>query len=435
VFRSLDRAYLALFREYPSLLRLAIITGAAQMAFALLNVYALPVYLNRDLHVRGLAIGAVMATFLFCETALKFPLGRLSDRWGRKPFVVLGPLLLCLNPIIVVRLPARLWSLVFPVRVVDGIGAAALWPPLFALVGDLVKDRSRAAAMSVLNTVYVGAIGAAAALGSFTAYLTGGNRSLFYLASAFLFVSGLTAYFGLPRGRGHGFAAAVPKPSGPSPGLRQHAAEVTLHRAEGAINGAPTEGTWSQVTTPPYPLSLILLISLLMTLGVLSLANFLILYVQVELRLSALHTGLLLLALSVPVLLFGLPLGHLADRWGTARAVRVSFAICALAMWAIPSCRTSLTFAGVGLLLVAGHILGIPAWLALVSSLAPPSRRGGLMGIVATAEGIGAGLGPLIGGWLWDWRHSYIFYGSAVLLTLGALVALCTLRGERRAGA
>ena len=37
MLKHLDRAYLALFREYPLLVRLGIITGAGQIAFALLS--------------------------------------------------------------------------------------------------------------------------------------------------------------------------------------------------------------------------------------------------------------------------------------------------------------------------------------------------------------------------------------------------------------
>lgn len=409
LFERLDRAYLALFREYPPLVGLAVVTGAGQAAFALLNVYALPTYLLRDLRVSGLAAGAVAATFLLCETVLKFPLGRLSDNFGRRPFIVLGPLLICINPMVVVLLPTRLWALVFPLRVLDGAGAAALWPPLYALVGDMVRDRSRAAAMSVLNTVYVAAIGVAAALGAFVAHLTGSNRTSFFLASVFLLCSGLVAHFAVPRG-----AAGPGRP------------------AAGEVPRAPA-GAVPATEAPPVvacPLSLVLVISLLMTLGVLVLSTFLVVYLQVDLGLSALQIGLLLVGLGVPVALLGLPLGHAADRWGKARAVRLSFAVSALLMWLVPSCRSLFAFAAVATVLVVAHILGTPAWLALVSQLAPDSRRGGVMGMVATAEGLGAALGPVLGGWLWDIHHTWVFYGSASLLTLGALLALCAVRQE-----
>jgi MFS family permease len=410
VLKQLDRAYFALFRECPLLLRLAVVTGAGQLAFALLNIYALPVYLVQDLHLSGKALGAATSTFLLCEMLLKFPMGRLSDRFGRKPFIVLGPLLICLNPILIVRLPVRLWALVFPVRAVDGVGAAALWPPLFAMAGDVARSRSRAAAMSVLNTVYVGAIAGAAIVGSFAAHLAGSDRFPFYLASGLLFLSALTGYWGLPR------VPVCP----PEPG--QDETPVA----------PPTAADMAEPSDTPYPIAVVLTISLLMTLGVLTLAQFLILYVGQELDLSRLSVGVLLAALGVPVLLLGLPLGHAADRWGKSRTVRVSLAASAVAMWAIPFCHTVATFSAVGVFLVLSQVAAMPAWLALVSELAPANRRGGVMGLVATAEGAGATLGPLLGGALWDLGPRNIFFGSAVLLTLAAIVAALTLRAKGR---
>jgi MFS family permease len=130
------------------------------------------------------------------------------------------------------------------------------------------------------------------------------------------------------------------------------------------------------------------------------------------------------------VLLLGMPLGHAADRWGKSRAVRLSLVISAAVMWLIPSCRSIPAFAAAAIILVLSHILGTPAWLALISGLAPRKRRGSVMGIVATAEGIGAVIAPLIGGWLWDIKPAYIFYGSAALLSLAAVVAMHTLRRQ-----
>jgi DHA1 family multidrug resistance protein-like MFS transporter len=404
---ALDRAYLALFREYPPLLRLAAVTGAGQTAFALLSVYALPVYLIEDLHISGLAVGGVTTVFLLSEMVLKFPLGRLSDRVGRKPFIVFGPLLIALNPIVMARLPVRLWTLIFPLRAVDGAGAAALWPPLFAMVGDLVRDRSRAAAMSVVNTVYLGAIGAAAAIGGLSADLSGSNRVPFYIVSGLLLVSALMAHLGLP-GRSALLTEDSQAADPPEETEAEEAAEIHHH-----------------------PLSTVLVVTVLMTLSVWTLANFLIVYIKVELGLSGTETGLLLAVMAVPVMLLGLPLGHAANQWGRSRAVRASLVVSAAAMWAVPFCHGVISFWLVAVVCVLSYMFGTPAWLALVSSLAPRSRRGGVMGIVATAEGAGAGLAPLLGGYLWDIHHSYIFFGAAALLTIGAVVAAVVLRGAR----
>jgi MFS family permease len=400
----LRQTYLAIFVEHPFLVPFAVVTGAGQIAFALINIYALPVYLVQDLHLSGLALGTASATFLLSETILKFPMGRWSDRAGRKPFVVLGPLCVLLNPALFISLPARLWYLIFPIRVADGAGAAALWPPLFAAVGDLVKDRSRAAAMSVMNTVYVAAVGGAAVIGSLSAHFTGSDRSAFFLASGFLLVSAVTGYLGFPR---------APGPAAEAIRARDANGEIVSDPVEKRVNGRL--------------LVMVLAISVVMSGGVLILSNFLVLYLKIDLAFTDLRIAYLIAVLAVAVLGLGLPLGHIADRWGTRNAVRLSLAVSGLAMWLIPSCRSMAAFAPVAVILVLGHILGTPSWLAVVSQLAPAKHRGGVMGLVATGEGVGAVVGPLLGGWLWDMHHPWIFYGSASLLSLAAALAFTVL--------
>jgi len=410
----LRQTYLGVFREYPFLFPFAVVTFAGQAAFALVNIYALPVYLVQGLHLSGLTLGAASATFLCVETLLKFPMGRWSDRAGRNGFVVLGPLLICLNPTFFAALPTRLWFLVFPLRVVDGAGAAALWPPLFAAVGDLVPDRSRGAAMSVLNTVYVAAIGGAIVCGALVAHLTGSDRAPFLLASGCLVVTAAVARASLPRLPGARVSAAAVDPVSDA---ESTVASDVPHAAAGA-----------------RLLVLMLAVSIFMSAGVLILSNFLILYLKMDMRLSAGGISALLAALGVAVLALGLPLGHLADRWGTSHAVRLSVTVAALAMWVLPSCRTMASFVPVALILIVGHIMGTPAWLAVVSQLAPAARRGGAMGLVATGEGVGAVVGPLLGGFLWDKAHHWVFYGSACLLTLAAALALAALPKSRPVG-
>ena len=412
MLERLKRTYFAVFREYPPLLNLAVITLASQLAFGLLNFYALPVYLVQDLGVSGLALGAASTTFLAIEMVLKLPMGRLSDRVGRKPLIMLGPLLVCLNPTLIVSLPARVWALVFPLRAVDGAGAAALWPPLYAMVGDLVRDRSRATAMAVVHTVYIAALGLAAVVGSLSAHFAHSDRFPFYLASGLLALSGLVAHFGLPQTRGY---AGEP--------------HTEISPLGGAMEPEPAPPP-AAARAAPYPVALILLMGLLMTMGLLMLSNFLILYAKVELGMTTLHIGVLLAVFGAPMVLLGLPLGRLSDRWGKARAVRFAVVVSAIMMWLMPFPRTVVTFALVGAPLVLSQILGMPAWLGLVSQLAPTSRRGGIMGLVATAEGIGAAAAPLLGGVLWDISPPYIFFGSAAVLTLAAAVALFTLRRE-----
>ena len=51
-------------------------------------------------------------------------------------------------------------------RALDGLGQAAMWPSLYAYVGDVVEENKRGAAMGVLNVVYM--------IGTAFAFLAGG---------------------------------------------------------------------------------------------------------------------------------------------------------------------------------------------------------------------------------------------------------------------
>ncbi len=123
--RLLDKAYFALFREYPQLKALTLVTLAAQLAAGLISFYALPKFLFENWGLTGEQVGLVGSTFLVSETLCKIPLGRISDRVGRRPLITLSTLCICLNPLFIIHLPQTFWKLVFPIRAVDGAGAAA----------------------------------------------------------------------------------------------------------------------------------------------------------------------------------------------------------------------------------------------------------------------------------------------------------------------
>jgi MFS transporter, DHA1 family, multidrug resistance protein len=405
--RLVDKAYFALFLEYPQLKALTVVTLAAQLAAGLISFYALPKYLFEHWGLTGEQVGLVGSTFLISETLCKIPLGRISDRVGRRPLITLSTLCIILNPIFIISLPVTMWKLIFPIRAVDGAGAAALWPPLYAAVGDSTRGRSRAAAMGMINTVYIAAIGVAAALGGFTIELAHGNdRAPFYVASGLLLLSTFVSYFGL-------------RPAA----IDSHGEEAEHEEAE-----AEQEG---ECCGPQYSLPLVLVLSFLIMFGPLIIAYYIAAYLQGNLGLSNVGISKLLLVMGIPILALGPPLGRIADRCGTSRAVRLSVLVAAGLMWLLPSCQTVPSFALVATGIVLILMFGAPAWLALVSSLAQRRWRGGMMATVATAEGCGAALGPYVGGRLWDLHHSYIFYGAGTALTLAAVVALISLRPLR----
>jgi MFS family permease len=166
-----------------------------------------------------------------------------------------------------------------------------------------------------------------------------------------------------------------------------------------------------------------------------TLAPYMAPYIRQVTGMARSDVGLLLLLLFIPAGILGIPVGHLIDRWPRHRVVQAAMATSALGLWLVPACSSLVSLVLVGLVVMLGFLFGLPAWLALVADLAPAGRSGRAMGLMATAQGAGAFMGPLLGGHLWDIDIHYPWVAAAAMLTLAAATAVGCVRGGWRGGA
>ena len=131
----------------------------------------------------GLAFGAYGLT----NALLQIPFGWLSDRFGRKPLLLIGLSLHSVGSILA-AIPANISALI-AARLIQGAGAIS--SVAFALVADSVEEGSRATAMAFLGIPiglsFVGGILAGPAIASVTGY-----ASLFWFSG---FLSLLASIF------------------------------------------------------------------------------------------------------------------------------------------------------------------------------------------------------------------------------------------------
>ena len=140
-----------------------LIAACAELGISILNNSALPIYFTQGLKIPTGTYGLLMIPFFISEVLFKSPLGVLADRFGRKPLMLGGALVTVFTPLIFITthydplaVTAVITLLVFGfLRALDGLGQAALWPSLYAYVGDVVAEKKRGAAMGVLNVVYM----------------------------------------------------------------------------------------------------------------------------------------------------------------------------------------------------------------------------------------------------------------------------------------
>jgi len=148
----------------------------------------------------GLVMGGQLAT-----TMLAKPLsGRLSDRLGRKPMILVG-LLLCAVTLPVVPTLTSLW-LLLSVSALFGLGVAIVTPSTTALVADLVKTRRMGSAMGVFGTIWdcgeaAGPIMAGFLIASLSYAPAFGLIAIFMAAIAVLFLVAVRDPILMPRDR------------------------------------------------------------------------------------------------------------------------------------------------------------------------------------------------------------------------------------------
>jgi MFS family permease len=387
------------------LLRIASIVGVAELGFATV-IPLLPLYLKEHLGASATLVGVVVATFAGVETVCKTMWGGLADRIGRRPVIVWGLVLSSTAPVLMTLLRSP-WLFV-PLRLIDGMGSAALWPVAAAEIADRSGGEQRATAMGALNMFFLSGLALGPSLGLFVSGFFGGYTWGFYLASALLLSAA-------------GLATLVFRVS-----ERHH--RVLYQQTPGAWASGFVRG----IRQSPL-LGSMLLVAFVQMFGVGLLAPILVIYAHEVVQLSDQLIGTMFLAMVLAVALASVPGGRMADRFGRPRTVIWGMVMASAGMWLLPLAgRGNMAILAAAALLLGGsYAISSPAWLALMSEAAPRGSTGMVMGASETAQGAGLVIGPLLGGALYDGVGPQApFVASAAILSAGTALAIFVLRRQ-----
>jgi len=397
--------YFGILRAYPFLAGIGLVAFLSTAGLAII-IPTLPLYLKNNLGFSAGVIGLLLSVYAITETLAKTPFGIWSDRFGRRPVIMLGLLLAALVPVgfITARAPLAFIML----QVVNGLGVAAFWPVLSALITDSVRAEERAPALAVVNMAYLAALGVGPALGTYLNHFLKTATGAFYAAAALLLASFLLGLTVLPRRR---FGTAGEQEAGRTE-ERREPGRLACHNRYNLF-------------------SAMLFISLLQQFGIGLLAGTFILFINRQLGFSQGQIGTALLVPAAAVAVLALPLGQYAERIGKHRAVQFAYLVSAGTLALVPFLHEIWQLVIAVAVLALAYVAGTPAWLALASFVAPSGRKGTALAGISTMQSLGFIIGSPAGGFLYDQLHpgAPLFACSAILFICLAL-ALIYLPGD-----
>jgi len=467
-------------------LPVAVIAACAELGTAILNNSTLPFYFVKGLGISPAIYVLMMIPFFISEALFKSPLGVLADRFGRKPLMTAGALVTVITPLILISLKyqadapnAFLVLLGFSMlRLLDGLGGAALWPALFAYVGDRVHESKRGAAMGLLNVVYMLGLALGFWIGGkaddvfgpvFTRESTLGHQIYLARTEVSNYFLGIIAHFthhkyNLPNVSTASSLADLNKPGHFYPSiylasilfaLATLVSVIGIKKRDKCINEHGHEEheaiSWKSFvecarTVPQY-----IGLAFVTFLGIGNIAPIIKLLATDEFHLTEPQFGVLTLRTALIVAALAYPLGHLADWWGKARSVRLGFVMCAVGLWGIPLLLFNHAVREIGFVISAavvalGFVIAFPAWNALLTTLSDERKRGTVIGAVSAGQGAGVLFGFISGGAFYTEHHVNLlgqtftvgnhatpFFLAALLVSIGAAGSFIAVRERSEA--
>ena len=349
----------------------------------------------------GSSLGMLMASFAVMQFLFAPVWGSLSDRYGRKPFLVIGALG---NGIAMLffGLSTELWML-FASRALSGILSSATLPTAMAYIGDSTSDENRGGGMGVVGA----AMGMGMVLGpGLGGWLAGSSLSTpFFVAAALSVVAMIFVLIVLPESLPQEKRTAI----------------------EGKIKG-PQFGEMGRALFSP--IGILLVMAFLLSFGLTNFEAVFGLFSLEKHGYGPQRVGTVLTVIGLTsVLMQGVLTGPLTKRWGDVNLLRLSLAGSAVGFLLMLTANSFVTVLVTVSVFVISNSLLRPVVSSLTSKRST-SGQGIAMGLNNSFMSLGRIAGPLWAGFIFDVNYNYPYISGAIIMLVGFLVSLIWLSKE-----
>lgn len=284
-------------------------------------------------------VGGLTTSFGIARILMNIPAGTLTERIGRRPLLILGPLITALAALLT-GLAAQFGQLIV-FRFLQGLGSAAQTTAAMTVMADITDREGRGRAMSFYQGSLLLGSGVGPTVGGFVAERFG-YRAPFFLYAALAAMAALWALLRVPEMRGFQ-AGGAPR-----------------HRTDARANVSAGKVVWAHLTDSNFLLiSLVTLAIFFTRTG--SRSTVLPLFGNNRLGLSPGQLGLaftLIAAFNLVTINWS---GLLSDKYGRKAVIVPAALLSGLSLMAFSYCRSYVAFLASGALLGVGTGMAGPA--------------------------------------------------------------------------
>lgn len=370
--------------------RRAVISISSIMGLRMIGLFmVLPVFTLYATNLQGstsFLVGIAIGIYGLTQAMFQIPFGSLSDRFGRKPIILLGLLIFIIGSLVAGFAHSIAWMIIG--RALQGAGAVG--STMLAMIADLTTEDQRTKAMAIAGITIGFSFSVAMLVGPVLIKWLPVN-GLFFLAVGFGLLGILLLFTATPT---------------------------------------PIHITWHRDTEPELRSFLTLLRSpelMKLNIGILILhaiftASFVTIPISL-LKFAGLATNqqwfiylpTLFAAFAISLIFIGL-----AERKQKVKPYFiggiVGLALSELLLWSAPQ---NIIFTILGLSLFFGSFSLLEAFMpSLVSRTAPAARKGSALGIYSCSQFLGIFAGGVLGGWLYG---QFSFAGVYLFCTILAV--------------
>jgi DHA1 family multidrug resistance protein-like MFS transporter len=355
------------------------------LPFGILD-FVLPIY-GKRIGADAVQIGLFFSAFSLMIVLLRPLVGGWLDRYGRRPFFLAGILGYSLT-MLVFAFSGQVWSIVLA-RIIQGISSSMLWLAAQAMVADTATagDRGRSFG-GVTQSNSQGII-----LGTFIGFSV--------LMSINIQASWTPLFLG--------YAVVC-------------MGALLLARSRLVETKSPAQVRAQHPIRWSRPWVLLMLVTLVTGASWSMVSPVLMIYLQEKFSTDVPTLAYAFLPSGMVWALLPSRLGSLADRFGRKPLMVLGMAMAAVTSFMVPTLSSLVMLAVMWAVQALCYAAGDPAEQALVADLTGGDQRGRGYGLYAMAGSLGATIGPLAGGWLYQTvSQGAPFYAN------GFVLAICTL--------